>query len=82
MAEPPTRHVTAALAAGIRAMQEVGELPISLDIDQAVAALLAGIQGGVTIMLSTGRARTSKPLWRRRGTPSAYSGGARQEVRD
>jgi hypothetical protein len=45
MPEPPTRHVAAALAAGIRAMQEMGELPASLDIDKAAAASLAGIQG-------------------------------------
>ncbi|WP_433557097.1 TetR/AcrR family transcriptional regulator [Pseudonocardia xinjiangensis] len=47
----------AALATGIRAMQEQGRLPASLDIDQSAAALLAGIQGGVTIMLSTGESR-------------------------
>jgi AcrR family transcriptional regulator len=43
------------LAAGIRAMQRNGKLPLSLDVDQAAAALLAGIQGGVSIMLSTGQ---------------------------
>ena len=43
------------LAAGIRAMQRNGSLPLSLDVDQAAAALLAGIQGGVSIMLSTGQ---------------------------
>ena len=43
------------LAAGIRAMQRNGNLPLSLDVDQAAAALLAGIQGGVSIMLSTGQ---------------------------
>jgi len=42
------------LAAGIRALQRGGQLPESLDVDQAAAALLAGIQGGVSIMLSTG----------------------------
>jgi AcrR family transcriptional regulator len=47
----------AALATGIRAMQEQGRLPASLDVDQSAAALLAGIQGGVTIMLSTGESR-------------------------
>jgi hypothetical protein len=29
-------------------------VPVSLDVDQTAAALLAGIQGGVSIMLSTG----------------------------
>jgi AcrR family transcriptional regulator len=43
------------LAAGIKAMQRNGNLPLSLDVDQAAAALLAGIQGGVSIMLSTGQ---------------------------
>jgi AcrR family transcriptional regulator len=43
------------LAAGIRTMQRNGNLPLSLDVDQAAAALLAGIQGGVSIMLSTGQ---------------------------
>lgn len=43
------------LAAGIRAMQRNGHLPLSLNVDEAAAALLAGIQGGVSIMLSTGQ---------------------------
>jgi AcrR family transcriptional regulator len=43
------------LAAGIKALQRNGHLPLSLDVDQAAAALLAGIQGGVSIMLSTGQ---------------------------
>lgn len=42
------------LAIGIRAMQDQGETPADLDADQAAAALLAGIQGGVLIMMSTG----------------------------
>jgi AcrR family transcriptional regulator len=44
-----------ALAVGIRALRDGGHLPVSFDVDQAAASLLAGIQGGVTIMLSTGR---------------------------
>ena len=43
------------LAAGIKAMQRNGHLPSSLNVDEAAAALLAGIQGGVSIMLSTGQ---------------------------
>lgn len=42
------------LACGVRAMQQRGRLPASLDAGQTAAALLAGIQGGVSIMLSTG----------------------------
>ncbi|MFI6495190.1 TetR/AcrR family transcriptional regulator [Streptomyces sp. NPDC050564] len=43
------------LATGIRAMQAAGHIPASLDVDRTAAALLAGIQGGVSILLSTGR---------------------------
>ncbi|MEU3182967.1 TetR/AcrR family transcriptional regulator [Streptomyces sp. NPDC006923] len=42
------------LATGIRSLRRQGHLPASLDVDEAAAALLAGIQGGVSIMLSTG----------------------------
>ncbi|WP_377273049.1 TetR/AcrR family transcriptional regulator [Peterkaempfera sp. SMS 1(5)a] len=43
------------LATGIRAMQAAGHVAASLDVDRAAAALLAGVQGGVSILLSTGR---------------------------
>ncbi|MEV6117110.1 TetR/AcrR family transcriptional regulator [Streptomyces sp. NPDC052109] len=43
------------LAAGIRALQASGGLPPDVDVDVRAAALLAGIQGGVSILLSTGR---------------------------
>lgn len=42
------------LAAGIRALQGNGLLPAELDVEQASAAMLAAVQGGVSIMLSTG----------------------------
>jgi AcrR family transcriptional regulator len=42
------------LASGVRALQRNGLLTTSLDVDETAAALLAGIQGGVSIMLSTG----------------------------
>ncbi|MFI9649904.1 TetR/AcrR family transcriptional regulator [Streptomyces sp. NPDC052040] len=45
----------ASLAAGVRAMQRAGHLPGTVDPDQTAAALLAGIQGGVTVLLATGR---------------------------
>ena len=80
------RQWQARLAVGIRALQENGHLPTSLDVDQTAAALLAGIQGGVSIMLSTGdsahlraaldwsiaqmRAAELPPAPRRPGTPS------------
>ncbi|MEW2175919.1 TetR family transcriptional regulator [Streptomyces sp. NPDC005406] len=48
-------HWQAELAAGIRHMQSIGEVDADRDADRAAAALLAGIQGGVVILLSTGR---------------------------
>ena len=61
-ATPGTRAITARLLAdwqghiarGVRAMQEQGEISALVDADEASAALLAGIQGGVTILMSTG----------------------------
>jgi AcrR family transcriptional regulator len=44
------------LASGIRRMQASGEVAASLDADQSAAALLAGIQGGVLLLLTTGSA--------------------------
>ena len=43
------------LAAGIRALKAAGALPAELDVDARAAALLAAIQGGVSILLSTGK---------------------------
>ncbi|MGP4013034.1 TetR family transcriptional regulator C-terminal domain-containing protein [Streptomyces sp. 4N124] len=42
------------LARGMRALQANGLVSSDLDVDRTAAALLAGIQGGVTIMMSTG----------------------------
>lgn len=42
------------LAVGIRHMQAVGEVDRALDADRCAAALLAGVQGGVLLFLSTG----------------------------
>ncbi|ROQ26498.1 TetR family transcriptional regulator [Streptomyces sp. PanSC19] len=42
------------IAAGIRAMQGTGEIAPSMDADREAAALLAGIQGGVLILMTTG----------------------------
>ncbi|MET8940346.1 TetR/AcrR family transcriptional regulator [Streptomyces rubiginosohelvolus] len=42
------------LARGVRAMQDQGLASPQLDADRTAAALLAGVQGGVTIMMSTG----------------------------
>jgi AcrR family transcriptional regulator len=43
-----------AIATGIRSMQEQGKIGAHVDPDRSAAALLAGIQGGVGIMLATG----------------------------
>lgn len=42
------------IAAGIRHMQGAGEVDAGLDAARAAAALVAGIQGGVLILMSTG----------------------------
>jgi AcrR family transcriptional regulator len=49
------RRWQAEITAGIRHMQDTGEVDSKLDADRTAAALLAGIQGGVLMMLSTGR---------------------------
>jgi hypothetical protein len=43
------------IATGIREMQRQGKVSTKLDADRTAAALLAGIQGGVVVMLSTGQ---------------------------
>jgi AcrR family transcriptional regulator len=61
-ADPDTRAVVVdllgrwqgAIATGIRAMQVGGKIDAGIDPDRSGAALLAGIQGGVTMMLATG----------------------------
>ena len=49
------RQQQAGLEAGIRAMQHSGLMAADTDAGQAAAALVAGIQGGVIIQLTTGR---------------------------
>lgn len=44
----------AALARGIAAMQAAGEMRADVDAAREAAALLAGIQGGILLMLATG----------------------------
>ncbi|TYB98951.1 TetR/AcrR family transcriptional regulator [Micromonospora sp. WP24] len=44
-----------AITVGIRRMQSTGEMTAEVDAERAAAALLAGIQGGVLLLLSTGR---------------------------
>ncbi|NEE55442.1 TetR/AcrR family transcriptional regulator, partial [Streptomyces sp. SID8455] len=42
------------IADGIRALRARELIPASVDVDRSAAALLAGVQGGVSIMMSTG----------------------------
>lgn len=59
---PGAQAVTAALirqwhseiAAGVTHMQRKGQIPTRVNAERAAAALLAGIQGGVGILLATG----------------------------
>jgi AcrR family transcriptional regulator len=44
----------AEIEAGIRAMQRQGKIATTVDPPRVAAALLAGIQGGVSVMLNTG----------------------------
>jgi AcrR family transcriptional regulator len=43
------------LRVGIAAMQQSGEIRSTLDPDRTAAAIIAGIQGGVVILMATGR---------------------------
>jgi tetracycline repressor-like protein len=45
----------AALRTGIAHMQDTGQIDRRLDADRTAAALVATVQGGVTILMSTGR---------------------------
>jgi hypothetical protein len=42
------------IAAGVTEMQRKGQIATRVDAERAAAALLAGIQGGVGILLATG----------------------------
>jgi hypothetical protein len=42
------------IAGGIRRMQATGEVDPAVDAARSAAALLAGIQGGVLLLLTTG----------------------------
>ena len=49
-----TRQWQAELRAGIRHLQAEGAVDTALDADRHAAALVAGIQGGVVLLMSTG----------------------------
>lgn len=42
------------IESGVRTMQRQGKIADSVDPTRAAAALLAGIQGGVSVLLNTG----------------------------
>ena len=44
----------AEIEAGVRAMQDQGKIAADVDPTRTAAALLAGIQGGVSVLLNTG----------------------------
>jgi hypothetical protein len=49
-----TRRWQAEIATGIRHLQAAGEVVADLDADRTAAGILACIQGGVLLMISTG----------------------------
>jgi len=54
------------LAAGVQALHNRGLIGTQVDVEQAAAALLAGIQGGVSLLLSTGQSvqlRAALDFW-------------------
>jgi AcrR family transcriptional regulator len=54
------------LAAGVQALHDRGLIGTQVDVEQAAAALLAGIQGGVSLLLSTGQSvhlRAALDFW-------------------
>ncbi|MFE1197364.1 TetR/AcrR family transcriptional regulator [Streptomyces olivaceoviridis] len=70
-----------ALRTGIRHMQDSGEVDRGLDADRTAAALVAAVQGGVTILMSTGAIEhleaaldTTLTLLRTGGVPAARPG--------
>ena len=69
----------AEICAGIRNMQAAGEISPDFDAERTAAALLAGIQGGVVMMMSTG----DTTPWRRHLTWASNACGhtARAEPR-
>jgi hypothetical protein len=50
-----------AIRSGIRHMQSTGEITVEVDDERASAALLAGIQSGVLMMLVTGTQAQTVP---------------------
>jgi hypothetical protein len=66
------------LATGVRAMQMDGTAPAALDPDRSAGAIVAGIQGGVAILLATGSSADLEAvldlLLEQLGTPEEVAG--------
>ena len=66
------------LATGVRAMQMDGTAPAALDPDRFAGAIVAGIQGGVAILLATGSSADLEAvldlLLEQLGTPEEVAG--------
>jgi AcrR family transcriptional regulator len=69
------------LATGVRTMQANGAAPAALDPDRFAGAIVAGIQGGVAILLATGSSADLEAvldlLLERLGAPDEVVGGTR-----
>ena len=69
------------LATGVRAMQAKGTAPAALDPDRFAGAIVAGIQGGVAILLATGSSADLEAvldlLLEQLGTPEKVAGSTR-----
>ncbi len=64
------------LARGIRALRARGLVSPTLDVDTTAAALLAGVQGSVSVMMSTGGFDPPEGRARHRYRVPARDGGA------
>jgi hypothetical protein len=66
------------LATGVRAMQMDGTAPAALDPDRSAGAIVAGIQGGVAILLATASSADLETvldlLLEQLGTPEEVAG--------
>ncbi|MFR9794772.1 TetR/AcrR family transcriptional regulator [Streptomyces sp. MS06] len=74
-----------ALRTGVRRMQDAGRIDVRLDADRTAAALVAAVQGGVVILMSTGgiahleAALDTTLMLLRSGAPAAEPSGGSGE---
>jgi AcrR family transcriptional regulator len=78
-------HWRSDLATGVRAMQANGTAPAALDPDRFAGAVVAGIQGGVAILLATGSSADLEAvldlLLEQLSTPEEVAGSTRNSGR-